>query len=100
MKNNSDNEQTPERSGTEDRTEKINGTERTKDKEKIEFEITEDIHTKTKEKLWIVKPKEKLEKSAFMDVKQKFAVIHGYYSGFMKGFVFKYDPTENLISSG
>lgn len=94
------NKQTPEEPGTESRTEKINEMEIKKDKDKIEFEITEDIHTKTKERLWIVKPKEKLEKAAFMDIKQRFAVIHGYYSGFMNGFVFKYDPTENLASTG
>ena len=65
-------------------------------KEFISYEIIEDIHTKTNDKIWIVKTGEKLNKTDFAKVKQKFATIHGYYSSFKKGFIFKYDPTEKL----
>lgn len=64
--------------------------------ETINYTIEEDIHTKTKEKLWIVKPDEQLSKEDFAKVKQRLAVLKGFYSSYKSGFIFKYDPTEKL----
>lgn len=62
----------------------------------ITYTVTEDVHTKTGEKLFVVKPDTELSKSDFADVKRKLASLQGFYSGFKKGFIFKYDPTERL----
>lgn len=65
-------------------------------KESISYTITEDQHTQTHAKIWIVKPEKELNKSDFAEVKRKFATLQGYYSTFKHGFIFKYDPTEAL----
>lgn len=65
-------------------------------KESIFYTITEDQHTQTHAKIWIVKPEKELNKSDFSEVKRKFATLQGYYSSFKRGFIFKYDPTEAL----
>lgn len=65
-------------------------------KESIFYTITEDQHTQTHAKIWIVKPEKELNKSDFAEVKRKFATLQGYYSSFKHGFIFKYDPTEAL----
>lgn len=66
------------------------------EKETISYTITEDEHTQTKEKIWIVKPDKELNKTDFAEVKRKFATLKGYYSTFKHGFIFKYNPTEAL----
>ncbi len=66
------------------------------EKESINYTITEDIHTKTGKTIWIVKPEKKLNKADFAEVKRKFATIQGYYSSFVKGFIFKYNPEKAL----
>lgn len=65
-------------------------------KESIFYTITEDQHTQTHAKIWIVKPEKELNKSDFVEVKRKLATLQGYYSSFKQGFIFKYDPTEVL----
>ena len=65
-------------------------------KTSISYTITEDQHTQTNAKIWIVKPEKELNKSDFAEVKQKLATLQGYYSSFKHGFIFKYDPTEAL----
>ncbi len=65
-------------------------------KEVISYNITEDVHTQTGGKIWIVKPKKELSKTDFTEVKRKFATMQGYYSTFKQGFIFKYDPTQVL----
>ena len=65
-------------------------------KESISYTITEDQHTKTHAKIWIVKPEKELNNSDFAEVKRKLATLQGYYSSFKRGFIFKYDPTEVL----
>ena len=65
-------------------------------KESISYTITEDQHTQTHAKIWIVKPEKELNKSDFAEVKRKLATLQGYYSSFKHGFIFKYDPTEAL----
>ena len=65
-------------------------------KENVSYTITEDQHTQTKDKIWIVKPEKELNKSDFTEVRRKLAALKGYYSSFKRGFIFKYDPTEAL----
>lgn len=65
-------------------------------KTSISYTITEDQHTQTHAKIWIVKPEKELNKSDFAEVKRKLATLQGYYSSFKRGFIFKYDPTEVL----
>lgn len=65
-------------------------------KETVSYTITEDQHTQTHAKIWIVKPEKELNKSDFAEVKRKLATMQGYYSSFEHGFIFKYDPTEAL----
>lgn len=71
-------------------------TEHAEVETKITYTVTEDVHTKTGEKLFVVKPDTELSKSDFADVKRKLATLQGFYSSFKKGFIFKYDPTEKL----
>lgn len=73
-----------------------NNTEEAEPEKSISYTITEDQHTQTHAKIWIVKPEKELNKSDFAEVKRKFATLKGYYSSFVKGFIFKYDPTEVL----
>lgn len=65
-------------------------------KQTINYKITEDMHTKTGAKIWIVSPDAELNKQDFAEVKRKFATLQGFYSSFKHGFIFKYDPTEKL----
>lgn len=65
-------------------------------KESISYTITEDQHTQTHAKIWIVKTDKELNKSDFAEIKRKFATLQGYYSSLKRGFIFKYDPTEAL----
>lgn len=65
-------------------------------KESVSYTVTEDVHTKTGGKIWIVKPEKELSKPDFAEVKQKLAILKGYYSTYVHGFIFKYDPTEVL----
>ena len=76
--------------------EEIRDTEDELKKETISYIITEDQHTQTHAKIWIVKPENELNKSDFAEVKRKLATLQGYYSTFKRGFIFKYDPTEAL----
>ena len=66
------------------------------EKESISYTITEDQHTQTGAKIWIVKPEKELNKTDFAEIKRKLATIQGYYSTFKHGFIFKYNPTEAL----
>ena len=68
----------------------------TETKKEIKYNITEDKHTKTGQKIWIVKPETQLNKNDFAEVKQKLAILKGFYSTFKNGFIFKYDPSEVL----
>lgn len=89
---------------TEKATQTAESTQEVKDtdekaepkKERISYTITEDQHTQTHAKIWIVKPEKELNKSDFAEVKRKLATLQGYYSTFKHGFIFKYDPTEAL----
>lgn len=68
----------------------------TEPEQKMTYTVTEETHSKTGEKLFVVNPTVKLSKEGFLDVKRKLATLQGFYSSFKKGFIFKYDPTEKL----
>lgn len=68
-------------------------------KQTINYTITEDTHTKTGVKIWIVSPDTELSKQDFAEVKRKLATLQGFYSNFKHGFIFKYDPTEKLSTA-
>ena len=84
---------------TKESEEQTSNTEKTEQKKTVSYIITEDQHTKTGEKIWIVKPEKQLSKVDFAEVRRKLATLQGYYSSFVKGFIFKYDPTEKLESA-
>ncbi len=68
-------------------------------KEAINYIITEDIHTKTGNKIWVVKVETELTRTEFEKIKQRLAIIHGFYSSFKNGFIFKFNP-EELLRAG
>ncbi|MSA02179.1 hypothetical protein GKG47_09020 [Lactonifactor sp. BIOML-A3] len=68
-------------------------------KQSINYNITEDTHTKTGAKIWIVSPDTELNKQDFAEIKRKFATLQGFYSSFKHGFIFKYDPTDLLTTA-
>lgn len=80
----------------EKQTETAKETVEETQKEDVTYIITEDQHTQTNDKIWIVKPEKELSKTDFAEVKRKLATLKGYYSTFKHGFIFKYDPTEAL----
>lgn len=77
---------------TENNSNDTNGPE----KEPISYTITEDVHTKTGSKIWVVKPDKELNREVFAEVKRRLATLQGFYSGFKHGFIFKYNPEEVL----
>ena len=60
--------------------------------------IQQSKHTKTGDEIWIVKLDQTVTKQEFSDILHKMAEIKGYYSRFVHGFVFKYDPCVKLES--
>ena len=58
------------------------------------FEIFSKIHDKSGKTIWILTPTEKLKKTDFERIKEKIIKAHGYYSRFVSGFVFNYDPSD------
>ncbi len=60
------------------------------------YTITESEHTKTHEKIFLVKWIETLSKQDYIELNKKIKSIGGYYSKFTHSFVFKEDPTEKL----
>lgn len=61
-----------------------------------DFSIEKSTHTKTGEDIWIVKLNERVDKEAFDEINSKIKKLGGYYSRYVKGFVFNEDPTETL----
>lgn len=64
-----------------------------------EYEITESEHTKTHEKIFVVKIIRTLSREEYLEEKEHMRSLGGYYSKFVHGFVFKNDPTERLVSA-
>ena len=63
------------------------------------FEIVKDFHSKEKVDIWVMKLKRKvwLEKNEFSEFKELLECYDGYYSGFSKGFIFKFMPLQDII---
>lgn len=57
-----------------------------------EYEITETEHTKTHEKIWIVKVLRKLTREEYLETADTMKKAGGYYSRYVHGFVFKQNP--------
>lgn len=81
---------------TEDTETATEESQQEETKQTINYNITEDTHTKTGAKIWLVKPDTELSKQDFAEVKRKLATLRGFYSSLKHGFVFKYDPTEKM----
>lgn len=62
----------------------------------VEFTVSEDIHTKTQEKIYVAKLVERVEKDEFMTILSKIKKLGGYYYKYKGGFIFSEDPTELL----
>ena len=79
-------------------TKQIDNIEESKtEKETVSYTITEDQHTQTHDKIWIVKPEKELNRSDFAEVKRKFATLQGYYSIFKQGLYLKINPCLNVL---
>lgn len=63
-----------------------------------EYEIKESEHTKTHEKIFVVKIIRTLSREEYLQVKEYMSSLGGYYSKFVHGFVFKENP-ESLLAS-
>lgn len=63
-----------------------------------EFTVQESMHTKTGEKIWLVKCTRELSKDEYKDVAIRMKKLGGYYSRVVHAFVFKGNPTELLKS--
>lgn len=60
------------------------------------FTVTESEHTKTHEKIFLVKYLPTLSRDAYINLNKQMRDIGGYYSKFTHSFIFKNDPTEAL----
>lgn len=68
----------------------------TKTSEPYTYDIKEGEDTRDGSKVWIVRIKEKLDKSAYISENRAMKKRGGYYSKFRHGFIFRFDPTEVL----
>ncbi len=64
--------------------------------ENKKYVIEESRHTKTNDKIWLVKINDKLERNDFLQEKQKMEELGGYYSKYTHSFIFKEDPSDIL----
>ena len=60
------------------------------------FTVTESEHTKTHEKIYLVKCLQTLSRDAYINLNKQMRDIGGYYSKFTHSFIFKENPTEAL----
>ena len=63
---------------------------------KYTYEVTEDIDTRTGDKIYLVKVVEKLSRDEYVKVNQYIKSLGGYYSKFKHAFLFKENPCEKL----
>lgn len=61
-----------------------------------QFDIEQTQHTKTNENLWVCKLKDRVSKKEFKDILSQVKSLGGYYSKFVGGFIFKFDPMTLL----
>lgn len=66
--------------------------------ESEKYEVQEDVHTKTGEKIYVVKIVRTLSREEYLEEKEKMAAIGGYYSKFKHGFIFHDDPRGKLVA--
>lgn len=71
-------------------------THEVKTSESYTYDIKEGEDTRDGSKVWIVRIKEKLDKSAYITENRAMKKRGGYYSRFRHGFIFRFDPTEVL----
>lgn len=71
-------------------------TPEAKTPESYTYDIKEGEDTRDGSKVWIVRIKEKLDKSAYITENRAMKKRGGYYSRFRHGFIFRFDPTEVL----
>jgi len=64
--------------------------------EENDLTITESEHTKTHEKLYLVKCNVTLDRESYKTLNDNIKKLGGYYSRFTHSFIFKNDPTEAL----
>lgn len=92
-------QETKETESAETKQENNNNSEKTNNEvieKKSQYIITEDVHTKTNEKIYVVKFEKKFDKDEYVQVAKKIKFIGGYYSKFKKGFIFKENPIEKM----
>lgn len=63
-----------------------------------EYEIKQDVHTKTQEVIFVVKILRTLSREEYREVAERMKSLGGYYSKFKHGFVFKENPAEKLAA--
>lgn len=79
--------------------EEVKTTETTPIINNVEFTVSEDIHTKTQEKIFVAKLVERVSKDEFMTILSKIKKLGGYYYKYKGGFIFSEDPIEILKSN-
>lgn len=62
------------------------------------YKITRGEDTRDGSVLWIVRVEETLDKAAYIAENNRMKALGGYYSKFKHGFIFRFDPTETLIT--
>ena len=76
--------------------------ENTKESNQIEekksytFKVTEGNDTRDGSILWVVRIEETLTKDEYIRINKAIKEIGGYYSKFKHGFIFRFEPTEEL----
>lgn len=65
----------------------------------LEYEIIEDVHTQTGEKLFVVKIKNKVSKEEYIEISKQMKTLGAYYSKYKHGFIFKENP-KNILPNG
>ena len=61
-----------------------------------EYEIKQDVHTKTQEVIFVVKVLRTLTREEYLKVADKMKELGDYYSKFKHGFIFRFNPSEKL----
>ena len=62
------------------------------------FTISESFHDKKNKPIWLVKPTERLDMADFKRLERSIKTIGGYYSRFVRAFVFEKEPNETQLN--
>lgn len=68
------------------------------DQEAGAYEIRQTEHTKTGAKIWTVRIRRKLEREEYLREQEHMKQFGGYYSRYVRAFVFDHDPTSELAA--